>query len=189
MADADETERFNQIWHAHNQLVARFIARRLPPHEDGADLVSEVFLTAWRRLDELPPNADLALPWLYGVARKSVANRLRGARRSTALQARLAAQIEEPDRSDATPNDSGRLVLAFNGLSARDREAIALVTWEELAPRQAAEVIGISAARFRVRLHRAKQRLRDRADAALQIEQRAPIHPTRPQSTESQETP
>ncbi len=60
------------------------------------------------------------------------------------------------------PSAAPALVAAFNGLSASDREAIALVTWEELEPKEAAAVLGISPRRFRVRLHRARQRLRER---------------------------
>lgn len=189
MADQAERKRFDQLWRAHHQPVARFVARRLPAHDDGADVVSEVFLTAWRRLDELPSDPAHALPWLYGVARKSVANRLRGARRSTALQARLASELEPPESHGAeSAADSGGLVCAFNELSVADREAIALVTWEGLPPRQAAAVVGVSAARFRVRLHRAKQRLRDRAAVSVASDREHHVDPPRPQGSEARET-
>ncbi len=79
---ASERERFDALWEMHRDVVARFVARRLPAHQDGADVVSEVFLAAWRRLDELPAHAAAARPWLYGVARKTLANRFRSDRRA-----------------------------------------------------------------------------------------------------------
>ncbi len=47
-------------------------ARRRVPHEAG-DVVGEVFLTAWRRLDELP-DGDAVRVWLYATARRVIAN-------------------------------------------------------------------------------------------------------------------
>lgn len=163
-SQVSDRERFDALWGMHRDAVARFVGRRLPGHEDGADLVAEVFLTAWRRLDELPADPGAARPWLYGVARKTLANRFRGTRREQALRARLRSErAPEPVRGDNSPG-AAALVAAFNELSPSDREAIALVTWEELTPTEAAAVLGITPARFRVRLHRARRRLRERAE-------------------------
>lgn len=161
-----DSDRFDRLWRDHHRSVARFIARRLPSYDDGSEVVSDVFLTAWRRLDELPSDSAAALPWLYGVAHKTVANRLRGSRRQLALQARLRSEPEAAGRQlgpqgDEPGPDTLALVSSFNHLGVADREAIALVTWDGLTPQEAGKVLGISAARFRVRLHRAKQRLRD----------------------------
>jgi RNA polymerase sigma-70 factor (ECF subfamily) len=166
-------DQFNELWQEHHRAVARFVLRRLPEHEDPSDVVSEVFVTAWRRLADLPMEPTKARPWLYRVAHKTIANRLRGSRRRVALETRICNEPAGPDVTD--PQDryaagldprAATLIRAFNGLSAADREAIALVTWEELTPAEAAKVIGVAPARFRVRLHRAKGRLRDRASKA-----------------------
>lgn len=52
-------------------------------------------------------------------------------------------------------------------LSAGDQEILSLVAWEELTPAEAAEVLSIPVARFSVRLHRAKQRLRGRLTSTV----------------------
>ena len=49
--------------------------------------MAETFLVAWRRLDDVPADA---LPWLYGVARRVLANQRRSADRGAALERRLA---------------------------------------------------------------------------------------------------
>jgi RNA polymerase sigma-70 factor (ECF subfamily) len=51
------------------------------------------------------------------------------------------------------------LISALQRLSATDQEVLALAAWEELRPREAAIVLGVSPAWYRVRLHRAKRRL------------------------------
>lgn len=167
-SQASDRERFDVLWNTHQDAVACFVARRLPSHEDGADLAADVFLTAWRRLDELPADPAAARPWLYGVARKTLANRYRGDRRAQALHARLRSEATRQPAAGSDLTGAAVLVAAFNELSAADREAIALVTWDELGPKEAAAVLGISPARFRVRLHRARQRLRERADSSTQ---------------------
>jgi RNA polymerase sigma factor (sigma-70 family) len=166
-------DRFDVLWREHHRAVAKFVLRRLPEHEDPSDVVSEVFVTAWRRLPDLPTEPTKARPWLYRVAHKTIANRLRGSRRRVALETRICNERATSDGADPQARygagqgpDAAALIRAFNGLSAADREAIALVTWEDLTPAEAARVIGIAPARFRVRLHRAKGRLRDRATEA-----------------------
>lgn len=192
MADQPERERFERLWRAHHQSVARFVARRLPAHEDGADLVAEVFLIAWKRLHELPPGTAASLPWLYGVAFKTIGNRLRGSQRQAALKAKLRSEHEAAPAEDQPAEwgpDTAALIAAFNELPIHDREAIALVTWEELTPQEASEAAGISAGRFRVRLHRAKRRLRQSV-AVSQADDRRARHPELPQPQhEVTETP
>jgi DNA-directed RNA polymerase specialized sigma24 family protein len=47
-------------------------------------VIAETFLTAWRRLDDVPAGDEARL-WLYGVARRMLANQRRGARRRSSL--------------------------------------------------------------------------------------------------------
>lgn len=48
-----------------------------PTPKDAADAVAETFLVAWRRLPEVPSGEE-ARPWLYGVARRTLANQRLG---------------------------------------------------------------------------------------------------------------
>ena len=72
----DRRVRFENLFTRHHDPVLRYVVRRLDVREDAADLVAETFLIAWRRLDDVPENQ--ALPWLYGVARRVLANHRRG---------------------------------------------------------------------------------------------------------------
>ena len=70
---------------------------------------------------------------------------------------------------------SGRVAAALGRLSASDREAITLIAWDGLRPATAAAVLGQSPTASRVRLHRAKCRLRRELDRGVQADLR---HPT-----------
>jgi len=147
-------ERFEALFRAEYPAVAVYIGRRAEP-DVVDDLVNEVFLVAWRRLDRVPPEPRA---WLLAVARNVIGTHIRGARRSRALAVRLA--ITEADWAQPQPTaDSGELAAALAGLPEKDREALMLVSWEGLSPSEAAVVLGERPASFRVRLHRARRRL------------------------------
>lgn len=157
MPDADS--RFAELWDAHYDDVLAYAARRVD-HETARDVAAETFLVAWRRRDDLP--ADRPFPWLLHVARNTLANEARGHRRRRLLWGRLRDDrgTHEPAADVAAGlAEGGRIGAALQRLSARDREALQLVGWEELDAKDAAVVAGCSAKTFSVRLHRARRRL------------------------------
>jgi RNA polymerase sigma-70 factor (ECF subfamily) len=145
------------------------------------DVVSDVFLVCWRRIDDVPHDA---LPWLLGVARRALSTRQRSGRRREALSNRLVAHADVA----AAPIDhhDGGLRQALQSLSDGDRELLTLTAWEELTPRQIASVTGAKAATVRVRLLRARRRL-DTALAAMDVE-RSSARPRTPVTKPSEET-
>jgi RNA polymerase sigma-70 factor, ECF subfamily len=140
-------QRFEQIYERHADAVRAYVRRRAPESLVD-DVVADVFVVALRRLDDVPRDA---LPWLYAVARKTLANERRK-RRDVPVGAPEASYEPEP------VGDS-QLAAAFAALSDGDREVLRLVAWEGLAPRDAARVLECSPVAARVRYHRAKSRL------------------------------
>jgi RNA polymerase sigma-70 factor (ECF subfamily) len=149
--------RFEQIYEEHREAVRAYVRRRAPEAQVD-DVVSETFLVCWRKLERVP---NEPLPWLYAVARRTLANQ----RRKLAREQRVGAA--EPASAVAEPEPVGDTVLAaaFAALSERDREVLRLVAWEALSLSQAAVVLGCSALACRVRYHRAKTRLARRLEA------------------------
>lgn len=159
--------RFERLWSEHGRAVLRYAQRRVA-EADVDDVVSEVFVVAWRRIEEVPA---FALPWLLGVARGVSTNARRAQQRRLALAFRLVER-EELSRRDGegfpaqVPASSpptaqaGALHAALAQLSEADREALTLIAWEELSPAEAAQALGCTRATLAVRLHRARRRLR-----------------------------
>ncbi len=155
---------FRRLYADHFRAVVAFAVRRAEQPDDAADVVADTFLVVWRRLDDVPVG-DEALPWLYGVARRVLANQRRSLLRRERLGARLRSTLREvpaPDPGDAA--DSGAVVdrvrAAMDSLSPADRELLQLVGWEELEPQEVAVVLDLPAATVRTRLTRARARLR-----------------------------
>src|SRR5437763_15292869 len=107
--------RFEQIYEEHREAVRVFVRRRAPESVVD-DIVSETFLVCWRKLDRVP---DEALPWLYAVARKTIANHRRKLARQAPPRAAIAGGPE--------PVGDGALAAAFGALNERDREVLRLV--------------------------------------------------------------
>jgi RNA polymerase sigma-70 factor (ECF subfamily) len=157
----DRRDRFEAAYRELYAPICGYVLRRVREPEDAAEAIAETFATLWRRFDNCPRGDELR-PWLFGVARRVVANQRRGERRRTALGERLVANI---DRASAHANgavdDTTALTRAFASLSDSDRELLSLVAWEGLTRDELAVTLGTSRAVVRLRLHRARKRLRD----------------------------
>lgn len=172
MTTLDATTRaFREVFEAHGDAIARYCLRRLSP-PDAQDAAAEVFLVAWRRIEEMPVGDD-ALLWLYGVARNVVRNSHRARGRAERLSGRLR---REPLYADPGPEmqivrreEEQELVAAMQRLSNDDQEVLRLRAYERLTIPQISQVVGCSEEAAKKRVKRALKRLRalvPTADAA-----------------------
>jgi RNA polymerase sigma-70 factor (ECF subfamily) len=146
---------FDALVRASYDDLLRFAVRRVGS-DDAADVLSDVFLIAWRRWTELPDRVDRL--WLFGVAGNVIANQRRGELRRRRLALRL---VTEAPRAVVAPHTgrSDALRAALATLPPAEREALMLTEWDGFDAGEAARVAGCSRATFRVRLHRARRRL------------------------------
>ncbi|MFI6515718.1 RNA polymerase sigma factor [Spirillospora sp. NPDC050679] len=156
----ERQRRFEQVYAAHRTKILGYAMRRTADPQDAADVLAETFLIAWRKLDDVP-RGEAARLWLYGVARRVLANHHRGERRRSALVGDLAGQLRIDLAAHRAPRPEGDLAAiaaAFGELSEDDRELLALVGWEGLDHGEIATVLGCSRNAVRIRLHRARRR-------------------------------
>ena len=160
-------ERLEELFHENARPLLGYALRRTERPEDAADVLSDVMLVAWRRLDDVPAGSEARL-WLFGVARRVLANQGRSAARRLNLGERLRDELSGfsiPDHAELH-QDREEVRAALRRLSEADRELLLLVAWEGLEPHEAAKVLSISAVAARTRLHRARRRLRRELGAA-----------------------
>ncbi len=157
--------RFSALFERHYDEVLGYCVRRID-RTGAEDAASEVFVVAWRRIDQL--DWDTARPWLYGIARGVLANRQRATRRRDRLTRKvsgLASVSEEAAEVIVVRRERDEEVLsALSKLKQSDREILMLSTWEELTAPEIASVLDISTAATEQRLHRAKKRLAKHLD-------------------------
>lgn len=155
----DRKARFEALYRETYEPILGYVLRRCSSADDAADLVSEVFTVAWRRLDDVPAG-DRARLWLYGTARRVLtrywSNEATRRRRTASLRPELRDELAAA-ATDFT--DMSAVAQAFRQLSENERELLRLVAWEGLDHAAIAAVLGCSKGAVRVRLHRARARL------------------------------
>lgn len=167
---AGDADAFGLLFERHAKTIYNYCFRRVGDWSAAEDLLSIVFLEAWRhRSKELPP--DKVLPWLYGIATNVVRNRRRAERRFAAARARVPAPPVEPSFSDIADErlDDERQMQQALALLAHlpqhEQDVFALCAWSDASYENAALALGIRVGTVRSRLSRARQHLRE-LDAA-----------------------
>lgn len=152
---------FEALYREYERAVHAYCLRRTT-REEAADATSEVFVAAFRRLDDVP-DRDEALPWLYGVARNVLANRARSLRRRSRLMARAAshheATVPGPEPLVVRNEEHQELLRALSKLPEKDREILRLVEWEGLSREQVATMFFVSRAAIDKRISRAYKKM------------------------------
>jgi len=165
-------EAFGELFERHADRVYAHCFSRTGSWSMAEDLVSAVFLQAWRRRGDVRFSGDSALPWLLGVANNATRNAQRTLRRYRLLLAKLPPAGEEadiaPDAADRVDQErlAQRVLRAMGGLRQSEQEVIALCDWAGLSYAEAAVAMGVPEGTIRSRLSRARERLRELASDA-----------------------
>jgi RNA polymerase sigma factor (sigma-70 family) len=172
---AHDPEAFEAFYRGHLEPVQRFIARRVGEPYLAADLTADVFLAAIDSAGSYRPQQGTSIGWLLGVARNVIAAEHRRSARDRRAASRIpsSAELTESDdlarlheRIDAEAGRR-RLYLAMDRLSPRERGVLELTALDGLTVREVAQALGIRAATARVRLHRARRRMRTELDTGV----------------------
>lgn len=161
--DPARAARFEALVERVHEPLVRYARRRTDP-DTADDVVADALAVLWRRLDDVPSDAELA--WSYGVARRCLANARRGNVRRLRLATKAMALAEPNDVVEPDPNLNGvsedpTIAIALATMEPSDREILRLWAWEQLEARQIAAVLEITPNAASIRLHRAKQRLKN----------------------------
>ena len=165
-ARTGDSEAFGILFERHARTIYNYCFRRVGSWAVAEDLVSIVFLEAWRRINKPLPSGK-ELPWLLGIATNVLRNRRRAERRHAAALRRVPEPSPDPtfeDDSDQRLDDEeliGRALALIARLPRREQEVFALCAWSELSYEDAAIVLGIPVGTVRSRLSRARAHLRE----------------------------
>lgn len=162
MTRADEPARFTELYSRYYPQVYSYCRRRAEPDQVD-DLVSDVFVAVWKRIQDAPPTGE-ALPWIYRIAFNKTGNHWRARSRRKSLRTRLeamgVAEAAPPVVDQVVVRADVREVLDIaSRLSSSDLEVLRLSLWEQLSNIEIAEVMDLKPNAVKQRVHRAKRRL------------------------------
>jgi RNA polymerase sigma-70 factor (ECF subfamily) len=168
IASRVETAAFEELYRRHVGATIRFAARRADRPGDVVDLVGAVWLEVVASLDRYDPHRGDALPWILGIAANLCAVERRRRAREREVVRRLGGR-----RSPGDDDDFERLERAIDAdsiapalhrglreLPPAERAVAELVMLDGLTPAEAAEALGVRSAAVRMRLARARRKLR-----------------------------
>jgi len=159
MSEARE-DRFCALYEWTRPRLISYALRRTSSRDDAADVVAETYEIAWRRLDDVPAGHG-GLLWLYVTARYVLANHGRRLRRRDEMTARLADELRGVELREEAPDEESLIMrLCLNALTPDERELLMLSGWEGLSAAEMGRVLGCSPTAARIRIHRARARLK-----------------------------
>lgn len=161
-------EEFTAFYGRHYRLILTVAQQRLRGLSDAEDATAEVFRIAWAHHQS---GGDLTLPWTYQVLRNVIGTEYRRAARTQDLYTRIAPTLAEEIVAPIS-EDAVSMQQSLYELPEPDREIIAMAYWEDLTSSEIAAILGCSSTAARLRLMRAKRKLRavlDRERTHLQM--------------------
>jgi RNA polymerase sigma factor (sigma-70 family) len=164
---------FDVFYRQHIDGVEGFVVRRVGDRDRAADLTAEIFIAAIDSAHRYRSGLGTPRAWLLGIARILVAADRRRDDRRRAGEERLrgSALLDQDDaaRWDARIDAAARsreLYRAMDRLPEGERAVLELVALDEMSLAEAADAARVRAVTARVRLHRARRRLRAELEAA-----------------------
>jgi len=158
---------FEALYRANVAVVTGYFARRSAEPQTVADLTADTFVQAITSFATFDPRKGTSRAWVLGIARRVYAGHCQAHSQQRSRVERLAGRRELApdevgdliDRIDA--QRPGRaLVTGLTTLPAADRAVVELVDLAGLTAKEAASVLGVAPGTLRMRLMRARARLR-----------------------------
>lgn len=151
-----------QVFHSlldRNRVRWIGIARCYAPAEERDDLLQEILLQVWRSLKTFEQKAQLDT-WAYRVALNTALGwQRKGKRRNEKLPKdshEVLSSLTDPQST--TAETERRMLDGFISTLSKSERAVLLLHMDNTSHETASEILGISSAAYRVRLHRLKKK-------------------------------
>jgi RNA polymerase sigma-70 factor (ECF subfamily) len=156
-----DSDAFELLYRRYSRAVLGIALRRLGDRGRAEDAVQETFTSIWRAAKTYRPERGAAAPWLFAVARNSIADRGR-ARREPPAEAPDEPSLEAGPAEQAEQSwVAWRVHRAIETLPANERELIELAYWSGLSQSEIADLVGIPLGTVKTRTRSALARLAD----------------------------
>ena len=166
-----DQEALRVLFRRHERPVYSLLFRMLSNHEDAEETLAEVFVKVWRAAVGFKGDAKFTT-WLYRIAANTARDRLR------ARQTRQEVYLEDivvddsslgehgisttgdPEKCAILADEKMRILRAMQEMNEEERLLVTLYHFQECEYVEISQITGIPAVNLKVRLFRARQRIR-----------------------------
>lgn len=178
-AQAGSLEAFEEIYRANQAGLYTFILSQVREPELAADLTQQAFVRAWESLARLR-HVDAFRGWLHQIAANLVRDEVKSGRARLEVHVSELAEHEQPEHRPAPEEGPERAALraefrrevwgALSSLPAEQRAVIVMHHLEGLPVAEIAQATGVRPGTVMSRLARARDALRERLRAYVEVE-------------------
>lgn len=158
-----EPSAFDELVERWNAPLWGYVRRLVGDDENAADTLQEVWLRILRALPGLKDPSRIR-PWLFGIARRALMDRLRGQYAAPMADDSALDELLAPEPSTDLLDDIDELQEELAKMPFAEREVLVLFYLHELSLSQVAELLGVPVGTVKSRLYRARKMLRDRLE-------------------------
>jgi len=163
-----EASAFGLLYDKYQPKIYRFILLKVSRREEAEDLTHQVFLSAWKHVEQFQDKGFPFSSWLFRIARNKVIDYYRTKKTSVPLDEipEEIAKIAQSDGFDALADkmELERIYLLLQFLTDLQQEIILLRFVEGLSYKEIASITGKNSGAVRVLQHRAIKKLKQLAN-------------------------
>jgi RNA polymerase sigma-70 factor (ECF subfamily) len=162
---------FQKLVEHHKAFVYNTCYNLIGNHQQAEETAQDVFLQVYKSASAFRHQSKVST-WLYRIAVNRSLNVIRRNRRSRWIKSLIAEEIEEtrglePDKLLEKKEMKDLLKAAVDSLPEKQRTVFILNKYENLSPREIADILGVSSNSVEVRVHRAKINLQKKLTPLL----------------------
>ena len=149
--------RYRDFYNDHKDGLFNYLMRMTGDYELASDIMQESFTRYLEHYRDKPQPVSL----LYAIARNALFDSLRKQKRQTAITEEEEDQSSDQEAAMMVRQDYQRVLSAMRHLGNTEKDILALVISGDLSYREIASITGISVANVKVKVHRARRKLKE----------------------------
>lgn len=163
---AGETELFELLMRRHNQRLYRTVRALVPDADAAEEALQRAYVAAWRGLAQFAGRSSF-ITWMTRIAMRSAGDFARRERRAVEIAEESSSaapgdfEVEAADAPMSRKELADVLERAIDALPSAQRIVVVLRLVDGLSTAEVAEAVGVTEETVKVRLHRARERLKE----------------------------
>lgn len=165
-------ESIESIYESYFNDLYRFLLSLCHHHHTAEDLVQETFLRAYLHVEK--DEYESIKSWLFTVARNAFIDHYRKQKRVELKQENFFSKLFDkrrtPEEEVLLDEEMARVIRLLDGLQEKQKYAVLLADFHDLSYAEAAKVMDVTLATFKISLYRGRQAIRKKKEVKNQHE-------------------